>query len=265
MIVNHINLKSFYPKILDHDLFLDSCEYTDNYEFNNTIRKNILVLPGGGYKFISEREKDPIMFAFLAKGYNTFSLTYSCNRAYPIPHIDVACAMHYIANHYKQQTIVVGFSAGGHLASTYGYIYKELAENKTELKQLKPYALILGYPVVSLYNNPTNTSTKQRVANNDSKLLKLLSTELHITSDYPPTFIFATKTDEMVNCNHSILLRNSLIKKKVKNKCIIYPNGPHGLALANEATYSNEKKFLNKEVSHWVDEAHEFIKSIKEK
>jgi len=77
--------------------------------------------------------------------------------------------------------------------------------------------------------------------------------------------MFATKTDESVNYQQSLLLRDSLNKKKVKNKCIIYSSGPHGLALANEATYSNCDKFLNKEVSHWVDEAHEFINSIKEK
>lgn len=266
MLVEHINLKEIFPKYLDHDLYLDSCKYTDNYEFKNTKRKNVLVLPGGGYVFTSEREKDPIMFAFLAKGYNTYSLSYSCNKAYPIPHIDVACAMLYIANHNEvKDTILVGFSAGGHLASSYAYLYKDLAEDKDEANLIKPYALVLGYPVISLYNNPKNPNTKKRVANNDPKLMKLLSSELHVSNDYPPTFIFATKDDQMVDVRHSLLLKDSLIKHNVKNKCIIYSSGPHGLALANEATYSNDNNFLNEEVSHWVDEAHKFIKSIREK
>lgn len=260
-----INLRDYYPNNLDHDLFLTCCLYDKSREMPNK-RKNVLVLPGGGYVFTSYRERDPIMFAFLAKGYNAYGLDYSCNKAYPVPYIDVACAMMYIATHSEDQNIIViGFSAGGHLASTYGYIYKDLAENAKEKKLLKPYALILGYPVISLYNNNKNPNTKGRITNNDKKLAKLLSAELHVTKDYPPTFIFTTKTDQCVDYHHSVLLRDSLIKQKVKNKCIIYRCGPHGLALANEATSANDKNLINKEVSHWVDEAHEFIKSIKEK
>ena len=86
----------------------------------------------------------------------------------------------------------------------------------------------------------------------------------HISKDYPPAFMWTTKTDQAVNPKNVKWLSDALNKKKVINKCIIYSNGPHGLALANEATYCNDPNLLNPEVSKWPYLADQFIKKIKE-
>jgi len=263
-----INLKDYYPRNLNHDVYLSCCLYDESFEMPIK-RKGVLILPGGGYEFTSYREKDPIMFGFLKEGFNTFALSYSCHTAYPVPHVEVACAMHYINKRYKEFNLepltlsIVGFSAGGHLASSYGYLYKKLADNKTERKLLRPYSIVLGYPVTSVIRNRKNDKCVEIISRHDPKLLKLLETIKHIDKSYPPTFLWCTKTDKCVRYMHTVWLRNELNKHKVKNKCIIYSSGPHGLALANMATYGGDKNLLHEDASHWLEEASKFIYSIK--
>ena len=261
-----VNLKSFYADILSSDVYLNGIIYEDNFEYPKTPRMSVLILPGGGYSFVSYREKDPVMFMFNALGYNSFSLDYSCHKVYPTPHLEVMCAMDYINKHsdeFKQKkmtTTLIGFSAGGHLACTYAYLYKELSTDEN----LKPYALVLAYPVTSLIKT-NNPECVKNISNFDNKLMHLLSADEHVSKDYPPTFIWTTKTDDMVNPDNVIWLVDALRKKKVKNKCIIYSSGPHGLALANNATSCDNPEWLNIEVSKWPYVADKFIRSIKEK
>lgn len=262
-----VNLKSFYAGILPNDVYLDALINENNFEYPTTPRMSVLVLPGGGYSFTSLREKDPIMFKFNSLGYNSFSLEYSCKALYPVPHLEVMCAMDYINKHSKEfhqekgTTTVIGFSAGGHLACTYAYLYKKLSKVKDP--NLKPYALILAYPVTSLVQTD-NPGCVENICHFDKKLMHLLSAEEHISKDYPPTFMWTTKTDQTVNPNNVIWLRDALDKKKVINKCIMYSKGLHGLALANSATWCEKPEMLNSEVSDWPNMAHDFLKKLKE-
>lgn len=264
----HINLKSFYADILKNDAYLNGFVYDKSFEYPNAKRRAVLVLPGGGYEFVSYREKDPIMHRFNSLGYNSFSLDYSCHTMYPIPHLELMCAIHYLNTHADELGIVskeislVGFSAGGHLASSYTGIYKEL--NKfDDVSFIKPFALILAYPVVSLVKT-NNPGCVKNISGFDEKIMHLLSPEEHISKDYPPTFMWTTADDQVVNPDNVIWLRDALRKKKVKNKCIIYDSGPHGLALANLATSNHDPKFENKKISEWPILADEFISKIKE-
>lgn len=258
-----VNLKKYYPNVIKYNLFLTGIIYDKSNEYPNFKRGSVLILPGGGYQFISYREQDPIMFAFLAEGINAFTLSYSVGKAYPIPHTEVACAMDYINSHAEEYDLIpntcslVGFSAGGHLAATYGYLYKRLADNKEEERNLRPYALILGYPVISLIKS-NNPNCRRFITGGTNKFVHLLSADEHVSKNYPPTFIFTTKTDQCVNYKNTKWLVSQLNKKNVKNKCIIYADGPHGLALANHATARNDNEF-NDEVSGWVKEASKFL------
>lgn len=264
----HINLKSFYAGILSSDVYLNGFIYDGSFEYPNARRNGILILPGGGYEFVSYREKDPVMHRFSSLGYNSFSLDYSCHTMYPVPHLELMCALHYLNTHADELGIIpkkislVGFSAGGHLACSYAGIYEEL--NKfDDISLIKPFALVLAYPVVSLIKTD-NPQCVKNISEFDDKLMHLLSADEHISKDYPPTFMWTTANDELVNPNNTIWLRDALRKKKVKNKCMIYSSGPHGLALANEATSNHDPKFENEKISQWPLLAHKFIKSIKE-
>ena len=263
-----INLKDEYSNFLPNDVYL-TCVTYDLLEMNHK-RLGILILPGGGYNFTSAREKDPIMFKMLSFGFNVFALEYSCKTTYPIPHIEVACAMHYINTHHEEfnleeyKTSLMGFSAGGHLAASYGYIYKTLADSHEEEILIRPYSIVLGYPVISLSKSPL-LDTRKNITDNKPDLIKLLDVDEHISFDYPPTFMFTTKTDQVVDPKNVKWMKDALNKKKVKNKCIIFSKGPHGLALANYASYNGNPQFVNEEVSAWPKYASDFIYKLKEK
>lgn len=263
-----INLKDIYPNILEKDVHLNGLIYDENFEYPNNYRDAVLILPGGGYEFISYREKDPVMFKFLSLGYNAFSLDYSCKTIYPTPYLELMCAIHYLNSHHeelrikKQHISLIGFSAGGHLACSYAGIYKQFSKY-FPVKLIRPYALVLSYPVTSLAKTKCMCCVKN-IANYSNKIKHLLSADETMHKDYPPTFMWTTKTDQTVNPNNVLWLKKALNKYKIKNQCIMYKNGPHGLSLANEATSNNRSDYLNKKVSEWPDKAHEFIQSIKE-
>lgn len=264
----HINLKTFYTDILKNDVYLNGFVYDESFEYPNAKRRGILVLPGGGYEFVSYREKEPIMHRFNSLGYNSFSLDYSCRTLYPVPHLELMCAIHYLNTHADELGIIhkeislVGFSAGGHLVASYAAIYKEL--NKfDDVSLIKPFALILAYPVISLVKT-NNPQCVKNISNFDDKLMHLLSPEEHISEDYPPTYMWTTADDQVVNPDNVIWLRDALNKKNIKNECKIYSSGPHGLSLANLATSNHNPAFENKTVSEWPVLADEFISKIKE-
>lgn len=263
-----VNLKSFYTDILKNDVYLNGFIYDESFEYPNIKRNGVLVLPGGGYEFISYREKDPVMHRFSSLGYNSFSLDYSCHTMYPDPYLELMCAIHYLNTHADEVGItpkkisLIGFSAGGHLAASYAGIYQTI--NKfDDVSLIRPFALVLAYPVISLVKT-NNPQCVQNISQFDDKLMHLLSADEQVTKDYPPTFMWTTQNDQLVNPDNVVWLRDALKKKKVKNKCIIYSSGPHGLALANEATSNHDVNFENKKISEWPILAHEFLKKLKE-
>ncbi|MCQ2792345.1 MAG: alpha/beta hydrolase, partial [Bacilli bacterium] len=221
---------------------------------------------GGGYEFISYREKDPIMFAFNALGYQSFSLSYSCHTLYPVPYLELMCALHYLNTHHNELGIVpkeitlIGFSAGGHLAASYAGIYQKL-NRFDDISLIKPFALVLAYPVISLIKSD-NPQCIKNITNFDDKLRHLLSADERVSKEYPPTFMWTSKTDQMVNPKNVSWLKKALDEKKVKNKCMIYSSGGHGLALANYATWCHNPDWINKEASKWPTLAHQFIQKL---
>ena len=115
-------------------------------EFNHiSKRPAVLILPGGGYSMCSDREADPVAFPYLEAGYQAFILRYSVGEdsVWPNPLDDYEQAMALIeerADEWKVLTdkiVVIGFSAGGHLAAS-----------AATMSQHRPYAAILGYPVI---------------------------------------------------------------------------------------------------------------------
>lgn len=130
-------------------------------------RPAVMVCPGGGYKYTSDREAEPIALAFTAMGYHAFVLRYSVdlNAAMPRPLKDAAQAMAYIKDHAdewmldEKYVFVSGFSAGGHLAAALGVFWNNdemLPEYADNRERIRPAGLILGYPVIDL----KSTSTK---------------------------------------------------------------------------------------------------------
>ncbi len=124
-------------------------------------RKAVIVCPGGGYQYTSDREAEPIALAFAGMGYHAFVLRYSVDlqAVMPRPIKELAQTMAYVKDHAdewyidKDKVFVAGFSAGGHLAAALGVFWNNdtiLPEYKDCREKIKPAGMILGYPVIDL-------------------------------------------------------------------------------------------------------------------
>ena len=97
MIYEKIYLKDHYSVLQNSDAYIEIIAYDKSPEYPEGYKRYpMLVVPGGGYDFVSDREKLPSAFAFLAHGFNCVTLNYSCKTAYPIPYIEVACTLDFI-------------------------------------------------------------------------------------------------------------------------------------------------------------------------
>ena len=149
------------------EIYLDTYLLGDSEEFYaGKKRKLILICPGGGYQFTSDREAEPIALAFNAMGHHAVVLEYHCDlqAVMPQPLRDLAQAIVYVKQHADEwrvdpeQVYVAGFSAGGHLAASLGVFWKdtELIPGYEDCRELlKPAGMILGYPVIDLKSTQT--------------------------------------------------------------------------------------------------------------
>lgn len=241
-----------------------------DYEVNIDPRPAMIVVPGGGYEFCSQREGEPIALRFASEGFNCFVLHYSCFAKYNLPHLELAVLVDYIKknatdlNIDQERVLMAGFSAGGHLIASYAYLYKEFEELYNFKKDyLKPYSIILGYPVTSMYIS-TNSHTKEIISGNEEGLIKKLSVIENVDSNYPPTFIFTTKNDACVPTSHSYLLAEALEKNGVYNKLLVFENGSHGGSLFNRNVYNADTDFDSiKQNRTWIEESINFIIKIR--
>lgn len=129
---------------------------------NSRLRPMVLICPGGGYSWTSEREGEPVAMRFLAAGIHASVLWYSTAPAeFPDALSEVGAAVKYLRENAvkyhidSNKIIVAGFSAGGHLAASYGcfwrsdFLCRALGLEYSKAAWLRPNGLILGYPVIT--------------------------------------------------------------------------------------------------------------------
>lgn len=214
----------------------------------NEKRKAILIVPGGGYSFCSDREGEPIALTYLTAGYNAFVLTYSVSghgdARWPAPLIDASAAMKHIRDHAEEYHVdpdyvfVIGFSAGGHLAASLGTLW-----NNDEIEAFlniekgynRPTGMILAYPVISgleyAHRGSFDNILGERKDDEDAR--RELSLEYRVDEQTVPAFIWTTATDTVVPPQNSILFAESLAEKGIPFEMHVYPKGSHGSSLAN--------------------------------
>lgn len=223
----------------------------------------VLICPGGGYAMTSNREAEPIALLFNSMGYQAAVLRYSCAPAvYPTALCEVAQSVKLIREHAEdwnvdaEKIIVMGFSAGGHLAASYGVFWNEswLTEKmQCDKKILEPNGLVLCYPVIS---------SKEEIAHQDSiknllgafyqEMKEQVSLEDKVGKHTPKTFLWHTFTDPVVPFWNSFRFAEALGKAGVPMEYHLYPQGGHGLSLANEQTANEEGKGVEKVCQSWV-------------
>jgi acetyl esterase/lipase len=206
----------------------------------------VVVAPGGGYGALAmDHEGRQVAAYFNAMGVAAFILKYRLGPKYrhPIELGDAQRAMRLVRSRAKEFGVspdrigLMGFSAGGHLAATAATRFdagNASAPDTIDRAGSRPDFLILGYPVITFEQGVTHAGSVRNLLgeNPDPKLLELLSNELHVTAQTPPTFLFHTNADTGVVPENSIRFYLALRKAKVPAEMHIFENGPHGVGLA---------------------------------
>jgi acetyl esterase/lipase len=207
----------------------------------------VVVCPGGGYGGLAvDHEGRQIGDWFNSLGVAAFIVEYrhrSRGYGHPAPLQDAQRAIRTVrarADEFKidpQRIGIMGFSAGGHLASTAGTHFDQgnpEAKDPVERVGCRPDFLILCYAVIAFDEPFTHRGSQRNLLgeNADPELVRSLSNEKQVTAETPPTFLFHTDEDTGVPPENSIYFYLALRKHKVPAELHVYRTGRHGLGLA---------------------------------
>lgn len=201
-------------------------------------RPAIIVLPGGGYSFCSDREAEVIAYPYLAAGYHAFILRYSVSehKTWPNPLNDYEQAMELIRSKADEWHIlpdkiaVIGFSAGGHLAASAA----TLAKNR-------PNAAILGYAAL-----------EQDIALACQPGTTIPSPTDYVDGKTPPCFIFAARDDMVVPIHNSVNFQSALVAQGIQFESHIYAFGGHGFGTGEPSIAGTE---ICARAKNWVSDS----------
>ena len=203
----------------------------------------IIVCPGGGYTHLAEHEGAPVAEWLNSLGVTAFVLKYRLGPRYhhPAPMQDAARAIRIVRARAvewgldPQRIGILGFSAGGHLASTAGTHFdsgKTDALDPTERVSSRPNLMILIYPVITMREKThAGSRTSLLGAAPTPELITLLSNDEQVTKETPPAFLVHTMTDTAVPVENSMLFAAALRKAGVPFEFHLYERGPHGFGL----------------------------------
>ena len=212
----------------------------------STARPAVLIFPGGGYFYCSDREAEPVALAFLGEGFAAFVLRYSTGgevtfeeqlheAAAALRLISVRAASWFVNS---AQIAVLGFSAGGHLAAALGTMGKQ-----------RPAALILGYPCIL---DSIGGILAHPIPNLSSK----------VDANTPPTFLFATRNDAVVPVENTLAFASALVLAGVSFELHIYRHGNHGLSLAKPHTAGEDPASQNAAVANWFTLCANWLRAV---
>jgi acetyl esterase/lipase len=209
----------------------------------------VVVCPGGGYGMLAvDHEGKQVAEWLNSLGVAAFVLKYRLGPRYHHPAMlqDAGRAIRLVRAEGKQWGVdpnriaILGFSAGGHLASTAGTHFeagKADSDDPIERVSSRPDRMILVYPVIALATPFGHTGSKRNLLgdNPSEDLVRSLSNETQVSSKTPPTFLAHTNEDTGVPPENSLLFAMALRKAKVPLELHIFEKGPHGLGLGTGA------------------------------
>lgn len=222
---------------------------------DKAVGTGVVVCPGGGYGGLATDHEGVQVAKWLnSLGVAAFVLEYrhrGKGYGHPAPLDDAQRALRTVRARAAEFKIepdrigVLGFSAGGHLASTLATHFDKGKPDATDAigrAACRPDFAILVYPVISLAASYTHGGSKGNLLgpDPDAKLVESLSNETQVTAETPPTFLVHTTEDTAVPPENSIAFYLALVKAKVPAELHIYEKGAHGLGLApNQAGMKN--------------------------
>jgi len=208
----------------------------------------VVIFPGGGYGHLAmDHEGHQIAEWLNSFGVAGFIVKYRHSRSgagyrHPAPLQDAQRAIRTVRSGAKKWNIdpgrigIIGFSAGGHLASSLGtHFQQRYSEAKDEIDRVgcRPDFMILMYPVISFTKPFTHKGSRKNLLgeNPAQELVENLSNENQITSETPPTFLVFGDDDKVVPVENGVVFYMGLKKAKVPAEMHIYEKGRHGFGL----------------------------------
>lgn len=224
---NNVDVPTLTPYLVEHSVS----------------RGAIIICPGGSYQRRANHEGEPVAKWLNSLGISAFVLNYRvAPYKHPVPLADVQRAIRYVRfyskewNLDKQKIALLGFSAGGHLAasaSTLSSFYAYPPSDKIDQESSRPDFAILCYPVISFLKHFHKGSLHSLLGENPTDELRAqLSHELNVSPHTPPAFLWHTADDGIVPVENSLLYAEALSKWNIPYEMHIFPNGRHGLGLA---------------------------------
>lgn len=267
---------------------INDTAYFDTYLLHNSKEYNrgkkrpiVIVCPGGGYAFTSDREAEVIALKFNSIGLNSVVLWYTTgDKVKNIPDnalIEAAQTVNYIRERTEEwlideeNVLICGFSAGGHLALQLATRWNDLnlAERVgVSSERLKIDLAIVGYPLVyqekafsiddlgfgaSLISQPLTANERffgEREPSEEA--ISTLNILTHIDEQTPPMFIWHTTEDKLVEVAHSLQLGQALNEAAIPFEMHVFEKGEHGLALGDRTT-ARKPSHLNNHVAKWFE------------
>ncbi|MVZ65638.1 prolyl oligopeptidase family serine peptidase [Sphingobacterium sp. DK4209] len=203
-----------------------------------------LVIPGGGYANVAmNHEGHDVANRLNDLGYNAYVLEYRLpkvetmkdKRFGPLQDAQYALRTASIENPGKK-VVVLGFSAGGHLAGSLSNLYDRPQTDELKDTNLRPSFSVLCYPVISMDDAITHKGSKNNLIgpNLTEEDVELFSLEKQVDQRTPPTFLMSAKDDKGVPIENSYRYQAALNKNKVENTLFTYEEGGHGFGMVNK-------------------------------
>jgi acetyl esterase/lipase len=209
----------------------------------------VVICPGGGYKILAyEWEGKDVAKWFNVNGITAIVLKYRLPHTSNniegrlSPFLDLQRAVRLTRYNADKWNInpnkvgIMGFSAGGHLASTLGTHFEDnfFTSDSIDAISCRPDFMILLYPVITFKEPYLHKGSKSFLIGDspDSNLINYYSNELHVTEKTPPTFLVHASDDKSVPVQNSLMFYEALKSHNVQSEMHIFPEGGHGFGLA---------------------------------
>jgi acetyl esterase/lipase len=225
----------------------------------------VVVCPGGGYRHLAmDHEGRQIAEWLNGLGVTAAVLQYRNNSSghqHPVPMMDGQRAIRTVRSRAGEWDIdsrkigVMGFSAGGHLASTLATHFdggQTGSADTIERASSRPDFVILCYPVISMTESYRHGGSQENLLgkNPDDALARSLSNETQVTAKTPPAFIFQTDADTAVPAENCVAFYLALRRAGVPAEMHIYQDGKHGVGLARDVPAT----------SSWPERLHDWLR-----
>ncbi len=211
----------------------------------------VIICPGGGYGILAaSHEGTDVARVFNEWGVTAFVLKYrlpddSIMELKEIgPLQDAQRAIQLVREGAKKWGVdknkigIMGFSAGGHLASTAGTHFNHIVIDNKKNTSLRPDFMLLGYPVISFTDSLTHMGSRNNLLGKNPGAAKITeySNELQVTKETPPTFLVHAKDDAAVKVQNSLSFYEALQKNGVPAEIHLYEKGGHGFGMNNKTS-----------------------------